>query len=227
MKLTNFFSILQQQQHSSKFPASTDLSSSTTAPSSQHKVVQNSSSNVTSASANSTAASRRPNRDSPMRPSQSPRGGGQVFHQSADHIPSATSLKHLPGYKGSSSSHHEQPPVPSAVASSGQSQQGSGPPGVASATAAAVAAAAAAGGPPGVGGLPNAPGGDGISKDLLDSISSLSKLPVPVWKPSEKGGGTPTSTAASTASSTPAVISTTPSRSTIGMKASYIYNNFS
>ena len=182
---------------------------------------------MTSASANSTAASRRPNRDSPMRPSQSPRGGGQVFHQSADHIPSATSLKHLPGYKGSSSSHHEQPAVPSAVASSGQSQQGSGPPGVAAATAAAVAAAAAAGGPPGVGGLPNAPGGDGISKDLLDSISSLSKLPVPVWKPSEKGGGTPTSTAASTASSTPAVISTTPSRSTIGMKASYIYNNFS
>ena len=168
---------------------------------------------MTSASANSTAASRRPNRDSPMRPSQSPRGGGQVFHQSADHIPSATSLKHLPGYKGSS--HHEQPPVPAS-----QPQQG-GP--AVAAAAAAVAAAAAAG--PGVG--PPA-GGDGISKDLLDSISSLSKLPVPVWKPSEKGGGTPTSTAASTASSTPAVISTTPSRSTIGIKkASYIYTKIS
>ena len=44
-------------------------------------------------------ASRRPqpSRDSPLRPSQSPRGGGQHFQQ--DHnIPSATNLKHLPGY---------------------------------------------------------------------------------------------------------------------------------
>ena len=38
-----------------------------------------------------------PSRDSPLRPSQSPRGGGQHFQQ--DHnIPSATNLKHLPGY---------------------------------------------------------------------------------------------------------------------------------
>ena len=140
-----------------------------------------------------------------MRPSQSPRGGGQHFHQS-DHIPSATSLKHLPGYKAGS--HHSEPPTTS------QQPQPTH------------TTSKESGGQDG-GGITKSLGGDGITKGLLDSVAELSKLPV--WKPSEKagGGGTPTSTAASTASSTPAVVSTTPSRSTIGMFQKILKSIFS
>lgn len=82
-----------------------------------------------------------PNRDSPLRPSQSPRGGGQHFQQ--DHnIPSATSLKHLPGYKGHEPSSHQPQSSSKESASSAIDSQ--------------------------------------ISKDLLDSVAALAK--VPVWK---------------------------------------------